>query len=81
MSSSVEHKDLLGQTIAKGDFVVFPSHNCLSIGTVAKINPKMVKVVPIGVSGYWSRGTNKYPNDIVKIEGAHVTMYLLKEAK
>jgi hypothetical protein len=72
-----EHKDRLGRLLKEGDCVVYPSHNSLSVGTVKKLNPKMVKVVPVGTK-YRSSGSNKYPNDIVVVEGAEVTMYLLK---
>ena len=72
------HKDKLGQTLALGDCVVYPQHNSLGIGTIKKFNPKMIKVCTIG--GKWEQ--NKYPQDIVKVEGPEVSMYLLmKSAK
>jgi hypothetical protein len=37
----------------------------------------MVKVIPVGTK-YRSDGSNKYPQDIVVVEGPEVTMYLLK---
>jgi hypothetical protein len=41
----------------------------------------MVKVVKVGAkSWYASNGTNKYPEDLVKLDGVDVTMYLLKNA-
>lgn len=73
----IEHKDRLGRVLAVGDCVVYPSHNSLSVGTVTKLNPKMVKVVPVGTK-YRHYGSNKYPQDIVRVEGPEVTMYLLK---
>jgi len=74
-----EHKDRLGRLLKIGDCVVYPSHNSLSVGTVKKLNPKMVKVVPVGTK-YRSDGSNKYPQDVVIVEGPEVTMYLLKKA-
>jgi hypothetical protein len=71
------HKDRLGRVLKLGDCVVYPSHNSLSVGTVKKFNPKMVKVVPVGTK-YRHDGSNKYPNDIVIVDGPEVTMYLLK---
>lgn len=41
----------------------------------------MLKVTAVGAKGYWARGTNKYPEDLIKLNGEEVTMYLLKNAK
>ena len=39
----------------------------------------MVKVWEAGrQAGRWYTGSNKYPGDLVKVDGAEVTMYLLK---
>lgn len=71
------HSDLLGQPLEIGDCVVYPSHNNMTVGTVTKINPKM-----IGVASIRSKSTkNKYPTDIVKVSGPEVTMYLLLNNK
>ena len=72
-----EHRDILGQPLAVGDAVVYPSSNTMYVGVVIKFNPKMIKVKRIGVK----RGAgeyNKYPSDVAKVSGAEVTMYLLK---
>jgi hypothetical protein len=75
-----EHRDKLGRVLAVGDAVCYPSHNSLELGTVKKLNPKMVKVWEAGHSASrWYTGSNKYPSDLVKVEGAEVTMYLLKK--
>jgi hypothetical protein len=74
-----EHRDKLGRMLAVGDAVCYPSHNSLGLGTVKKINPKMIKVMEVGRSASkWYTGSNKYPQDLVKIDGPEVTMYLLK---
>ena len=72
----VEHKDLFGQPLELGDCVVYPRGNSMTVGTVAKINPKMVGVK--GVGARWG-DCNKYPAELVKVDGAEVTMYLLKK--
>jgi hypothetical protein len=75
----VEHKDKLGRVLEVGDAVCYPSHNSLELGTVKKLNPKMVKVYEAGrASSKWYTGSNKYPGDLVKVDGPEVTMYLLK---
>jgi len=80
--ANIEHRDKLGKLLAVGDAVCYPSHNSLELGTVKKLNPKMVKVFEAGrENSKWYSGSNKYPNDLVKIDGPEVTMYLLKKAK
>lgn len=81
MKATIEHKDKLGLPLAEGDCVAYPESNSLSIGTIIKLNPKMIKVVRVGAKGYWARGTNKYPSDVVKLEGEAVTFYLLQQVK
>jgi hypothetical protein len=70
-----QHNDLFGQPLEIGDCVVYPRSNTMNMGTVNKLNPKMV-----GVKGIERRGScNKYPQELVKVSGAEVTMYLLKK--
>jgi hypothetical protein len=79
--STPEHRDKLGKLLAIGDAVCYPCQNSLELGTVKKLNPKMVKVFEAGrTNSKWYSGNNKYPQDLVKIEGPEVTMYLLKKA-
>ena len=77
MAVTPEHKDILGQPLALGDAVVFPSSNNLYVGTVIKLHQKMVKVRRIGARTRYGE-SNKYPADLAKVSGAEVTMYLLK---
>lgn len=76
MSNSPEHRDILGQPLSVGDCVVFPSSNTMYVGTIVKLNPKMIKVQRVGSRSKWEQ--NKYPADLAKVSGAEVTMYLLK---
>lgn len=71
-----EHRDILGQPLAVGDCVVFPSSNTMYVGVIIKFNPKMVKVQQVGTKYSWKQ--NKYPSDLARVLGAEVTMYLLK---
>ena len=75
---AVVHKDKLGRVLAIGDAVCYPCQNSLDLGTVKKLNPKMVTVWEMGRHGKWYTGSRKYPQDLVKVEGPEVTMYLLK---
>jgi hypothetical protein len=73
------HNDLLGQPLEVGDCVVFPNTNHMLVGIVNKLHPKMVSVRRVDPK--WSWTMNKYPNALVKVQGAEVTMYLLKNSK
>lgn len=79
MKEIVEHKDKLGQVLTVGSCVTYPLHNTLMIGIVKKIHPKMVGVSPIRAK-YIHQVKNKYPQDLIKLEGPNITMYLLKES-
>jgi hypothetical protein len=47
----------------------------MMVGTVARHTPKMVNVKGIERWG----DCNKYPQELVKVSGSEVTMYLLKK--
>lgn len=72
------HKDKLGRVLSIGDAVCYPDRNSLEFGTVKKLNPKMVTVWEIGRHSTWYTGSRKYPQDLVKVDGPEVTMYLLR---
>jgi len=77
MRTPIEHRDKLGKIIKVGDCVAYPGGNTLLIGTVKKLNPKMIGVTRLG--GYrWDGPNNKYPDQVIVLEGPEVTMYLLK---
>jgi hypothetical protein len=72
-----EHRDKLGRLLKVGDCVAYPSHNSLSVGSIKKLNPKMVGVAGLGKRASTS---NKYPGDLVLLDGPEVTMYLIKNS-
>ena len=71
-----QHKDKLGRLIQVGDPVCFANSNRLEFGIIQKLNPKMIKVCR--PNSKWSQ--NKYPDDMVKVDGPEVSMYLLLKA-
>lgn len=75
-----EHKDKLGRLISIGDFVAYPSHNSLGFGKVVKLNNKMVGVVPAVSKRPVYKNTNKYPDDLVRLEASDMTWYILKNS-
>lgn len=74
-----EHRDRLGKLINIGDFVAAADNGSLSVGTICKLHPKMIQYQTISQEKYWhGRRVNKYPYDVVIVEGPHISMYLLK---
>ena len=73
-----EHKDKLGRILKIGDCVAYPDRNSLEVGTIKKLNNIMVKVSRLGKNSYRSDGQNKYPADVVLLDGPDVMMYVLK---
>lgn len=73
-----QHRDKLGRLLKVGDCVAYPGSNTLIIGTIKKLNPKMVGVARAGQKGWGP--SNKYPSDLVLLDGPEVTMYLLRES-
>ena len=74
---TIQHHDALGRPLAVGDCVVYPQGNILNFGVITKINPKLIGVTRIGDKG-WCIKRNKYPSELLKIEGPEVTIMLLK---
>ncbi len=72
-----EHRDKLGRLLKVGDCVAYPSSNHLIVGTIRKLNPKMIGVVKVGKQS-WGGESNKYPQDCVLLDGPEVTMFLIK---
>lgn len=73
------HKDKFGRVIEVGNCVVYPVSNSMIIGMVRKLNPKMIGVTKLGSSG-WYAEKNKYPDDVVVVDGPEVTAYILKNS-
>jgi len=80
MAKVYEHEDKLGVPLVVGDYVAFPDGNHLGIGVVKSLSPKMISVHELGLKQYyaWYNGVRKYPRDLVKLESAAATFYVLK---
>jgi hypothetical protein len=70
----IEHKDILGKPLEPGDVVAMAYSNSLAIAIVDKLNPKMIRVKR--PTSTWTQ--NKYPYDLIKIDGPEAMLYLLK---
>jgi hypothetical protein len=77
MKEIPEHTDILGNQLTAGDIVCYTDHNSMAVGSIVRLNPKMVRIKKIGKT--WE--VNKYPFDTVKVDGEMVTYYLLKNQK
>lgn len=76
-TSDISHKDILGNNIKVGDIVAYPDHNNMRIGTITKLNPKMVNIKPINFK--WT--DRKYPSELLVVDDPKITMYVLKNSK
>ena len=70
----IEHKDILGKPLVPGDVVAMAYSNSLAIAIIDKLNPKMIRVKR--PNSTWAQ--NKYPYDLIKIDGPEAMLYLLK---
>lgn len=77
----ITHSDRLGRELCIDDYVAYPSQNSLEIGVVVKLNNKMIRIQPVNNkhSAWYRRSAdNKYPTDVIKLDGPEVTFYLLQ---
>ena len=76
----IAHHDKLGRELALDDCVAFPHHNGLMVGTITKINPKMINIQSIDPENRrWNNSDyRKYPFETVRLDSIDLTMYILK---
>jgi hypothetical protein len=75
-----EHTDLLGQKIVLGSLVAAARQNQLKICNVTKLNPKMIRLVPVN-GGHPSAGFQVFGHQAVVVEGEDVLSFILKGNK
>ena len=74
-----EHTDILGQTLTEGCHVAMSHHNQMMIGKIIKINPKTLRIVPVGKKTYRSEeGYQVYGSQTVRLDGPDALAYILK---
>ena len=73
-----DHRDFFDRPLAVNDYVVYPSHNIMMVGTVTRLTPKMALVKALG-SSPWRKESRKYSQELVQVAGPEVTMYVLKK--
>lgn len=72
-----EHKDLLGQDIHEGSKVAVSRFNQMRICSVTKLNPKMLRVVPVN-DGYPLIGFQVFSHQTVVVDTTDVLSFILK---
>jgi hypothetical protein len=80
----IVHRDLIGKLISVGDIVAFAESGSQYVGKISKLTAKRVKINRITAHdpNRWYKQTayQRPPDDVVIIEGAHVTSYILKNS-
>lgn len=78
VKKEITHYDILGNELEIGTPVAVNTNYGMRICTVSKINPKMLRVQPV-TPNYRGDGLLKYPHDMVCVDPAMVTLYVLKQ--
>lgn len=73
-----QHFDRIGKSLVLGDIVAYPDSNHLEIGQIVKLNPKKLTIICVE-QGRKTFRRIKYSNDLVKLDGSELTMFLLKQ--
>jgi hypothetical protein len=73
-----EHTDILGQPLTEGCHVAMSHHNQMMIGKITKLNPKMLRIVPISRKTYRDEGYLVYGNQTIRLDGPDALAYILK---
>ena len=75
----IEHRDLLNKKIAVGDIVAFAESGSQYVGKIVKLTPKRVKIdrITSRTYSYHNYLYQRPPGDVVIIEGAHVSVYIM----
>lgn len=77
-----KHTDIVGKEIEIDSIVAYSVSNSMKVGKVTKLNPKMVKVKEIKkITHRWNTYEyNKYPCDVVVLDGPETMLYVLKNS-
>jgi hypothetical protein len=83
-SQTVVHQDYFGRDLAVDDCVVFSVSNLFQVGRIVSVGAKKVRVVGYDYAQKnWrtglAQGNLKYGHEVLKVDAAEVTMYLLRK--
>lgn len=78
---NIEHKDIIGQPLLEGNYVVSSIRNSVYVCQISKITPKMLKVIPIASHRWFSKGGHLvHPSQVVLLSGTDALAYILKNS-
>jgi len=73
------HEDRLGRVLKLGDYVGFAENTSIAIARIDKMTAKMVHLSLVPAKYSWTtRLYQKYAHQTIYIDGADLTMYLLR---
>ncbi len=76
-----EHLDILGQPLSEGNYVAVSHRNALQVCQITKINPKMMRVIPVKKEYMWRReGHLIYSHQSILLSGPDALAYILTYA-
>jgi len=76
-----EHLDILGQPLSEGNYVAVSHRNALQVCQITKINPKMMRVVPVQKQYRWRKdGHLIYSHQSILLSGPDALAYILTYA-
>ena len=73
-----EHVDILGQPLNEGCHVAMAHHNRMMIGKIIKLNPKMIRVIPLKGTYRADGGYLVYSSQTVRLDGPDALAYILR---
>jgi hypothetical protein len=74
------HLDILGQPLSEGNYVALAHHNMLQICKIVKLNPKMMRAVPVRGNYRADGGYLVYSNQAILLSGPDALAYILTYA-
>ena len=82
----IVHRDLLDREIKVGSFVVASINKVMHLAIVIKLHKKMVKIkfIPSVDTGYGRKTyteCNRFPYELIIVDGPYVTAYVLREGQ
>jgi len=77
MAKNIEHKDILGNLITENSKLAVAHRNDLTICSIVKLHPKMLRVSPIAQARSGD-GFLVYASQTVVVDGPDVMAYVLR---
>lgn len=77
MSTTIEHRDMLGKLVKVGDWVAYPQYNIIYIGQITKLTAKRVFIMKANTRGStW--GSQQMSGTFILMDAGEVAVWSLK---